>query len=473
MNTLLLSLLVFFSFSLSSISCKQPGHYLSSAFSQYSNGLDKLSLFDPHSPQQVLTSVTGKIGTIAVTYITFSSSVNTSIYWAKSPDLIFTAQGSSAAGEHYDWPDPANPSKIRTIHTALMHGLAPKQVVYYRVGDRSNSDYLSSTFKFTVPPNGQEVLNMIVYGDMGVVNSQSMQLVASEVFSGAADIVLHIGDFAYDLHTVQGVFGDIFMNEIQPISSSLPYMGCEGNHEGKYNSSHYTNRFAAYAQAANDSLSNINWWYSWDYISGGAMVHMVSISTEVYYDYVDNNQSPDLSIARRSQYQWLDRDLAAARKRGVDWIIIYGHRPMYCSNSDDLSDCFGDTNVLRNGYNGKEWGLEDLFNKYSVDLYLGAHEHSYERCFPVYKGHIDPNVDLRRTNHTYLKPQYTTHIISGSAGCQELLEPYDPVFYGPYSVVRSSTYGYGHLKIYNGTHLYWDQLLDEGKQGIDWLWLIK
>jgi hypothetical protein len=44
---------------------------------------------------------------------------------------------------------------------------------------------------------------------------------------------------------------------------------------------------------------------------------------------------------------------------------------------------------------------------------------------------------------------------------------------GPWSVVRSSTYGYGHLTVYNSTHLYWEQLLDEGRGGKDPLWIIK
>ena len=43
----------------------------------------------------------------------------------------------------------------------------------------------------------------------------------------------------------------------------------------------------------------------------------------------------------------------------------------------------------------------------------------------------------------------------------------------PWSVVRSATYGYGHLVVHNRTHLQWDQLLDEGRGGTDQLWIIK
>jgi hypothetical protein len=82
-------------------------------------------------------------------------------------------------------------------------------------------------------------------------------------------------------------------------------------------------------------------------------------------------------------------------------------------------------------------------------------------------------IDLAQSNHTYINPKYPTHIVTGSAGCQEELEWFDPVNFAAWSVVRSPTYGYGHLIVHNQTHAYWDQLIDEGRQGRDTLWIIK
>lgn len=73
----------------------------------------------------------------------------------------------------------------------------------------------------------------------------------------------------------------------------------------------------------------------------------------------------------------------------------------------------------------------------------------------------------------YVDPLYPTHIISGAGGCREYYDYYDEVFYGAWSVLRSSTYGYGHLTVHNATHLYWEQLLDEGHGGKDTLWIVK
>jgi len=67
--------------------------------------------------------------------------------------------------------------------------------------------------------------------------------------------------------------------------------------------------------------------------------------------------------------------------------------------------------------------LEGLFYKYGVDVILEAHEHSYERLWPVYNEHV--------TADNYIDPKAPVHLISGTAGCNEFLgECIDPML-GP------------------------------------------
>jgi len=144
---------------------------------------------------------------------------------------------------------------------------------------------------------------------------------------------------------------------------------------------------------------------------------------------------------------------------------------MYCSNVDDMPDCSRDAQRLRRGYpiDGVYYSMEDLIAKYNVQLYLTAHEHSYERTWPVLRG----DIDWSQNNHSYSNAKYPVHIIAGSAGCEEGFDGFDDVFFGPWSVIRSASYGYAHLIIYNSTHLHWSQTLDEGRAGTDDLWLIQ
>ena len=51
------------------------------------------------------------------------------------------------------------------------------------------------------------------------------------------------------------------------------------------------------------------------------MVHYVMMSTE--HDYSPGSR----------QYKWLDNDLSSVNRKITPWVIIAGHRAMYCSES--------------------------------------------------------------------------------------------------------------------------------------------
>lgn len=61
------------------------------------------------------------------------------------------------------------------------------------------------------------------------------------------------------------------------------------------------------------------------------------------------------------------------------------------------------------------FALEDLFYKYGVDLEVWAHEHSYERFWPLYNYKVyNGSYDKPYTN-----PKAPVHIVVGSAVCIE------------------------------------------------------
>ena len=68
------------------------------------------------------------------------------------------------------------------------------------------------------------------------------------------------------------------------------------------------------------------------------------------------------------------------------WIVLFGHRPMYCSDKDG-DDCTNHNSRTRTGITvgtEKKFGLEDLLMKHNVDLVFWAHEHDWERFWPIY-----------------------------------------------------------------------------------------
>jgi len=234
---------------------------------------------------------------------------------------------------------------------------------------------------------------------------------------------------------LEGLTGDIFLNELQNITTAIPMMGCAGNHEQAFNFSHYTNKFSAWNYVSDPKgPRDNNWWFSFDVASGGANVHFISLDSELYYfSYYEPLASPErvrnYQTMIQAQWEWLVADLAAAYDSGkYDWIVAFAHRPLYCSNVDDVDDCTKDTELLRNGFQGK-YGWDEAFATRPLDFYFAAHEHSYERLLPVGRnGTIDHGSVAN--NNLYINPKYPAHVITGSAGCREYFDWFDEVHYG-------------------------------------------
>ena len=56
------------------------------------------------------------------------------------------------------------------------------------------------------------------------------------------------------------------------------------------------------------------------------------------------------------------------------------------------------------------YGLEELFRASGVDLAVWAHEHSYERMWPVFNRTV-----YNGTHSPYTNPPALTHVVTGSA----------------------------------------------------------
>lgn len=348
-------------------------------------------------------------------------------------------------------------SRVLYIHRVLLTNLIPGTEYIYHCG---SVDGWSAIYWFTAMQSGSNWSpRFAIYGDMGNVNAQSLSRLQEEIQKGTYHAILHVGDFAYDMDTDDAKVGDEFMRQIETVAAYVPYMTCVGNHEQAYNFSNYVNRFSMLNQ---EGIIN-NHFYSFDV----GPAHIIAFSTEFYYFY----EYGWTQIVR--QYEWLENDLKKANlpenRAQRPWIITMGHRPMYCS-TDDGDDCTHKESIIRKGIPIlKAFGLEDLFYKYGVDLELWAHEHVYERMWPVY----DRKVYNGSYDSPYTNPKAPVHIITGSAGCQE---KHDPFVKNPpaWSAIRNADYGYTRMAILNATHLYLEQVSDDkGGAVIDKIMLIK
>ncbi|CAF2172897.1 unnamed protein product [Rotaria magnacalcarata] len=421
--------------------------------------LSRTILFDDPiygQPEQIHLSYGLDPTLMVVTWVTLNE-INDSVVEYGQLDMF----DKRATGNVSIFQDGGTEQRREYIHRVVLYDLIPGQKYFYHCG---SDDYgWSPLFWFTAMRNDSNfTVRMAIYGDMGKDNAQSMARLQEETELGHFDLILHVGDMAYDMNDDNARFGDQYMNSIESIAAYIPYMTCPGNHENAYNFSQYVAKFSM-PSSFNTYGGDSNHFYSFNV----GPVHVVSFSTEFYY-YLQYGFEQIVN-----QYKWLEEDLKNANKpenrAKQPWIITMGHRPMYCSNNNDDECLFTDGYIfIRIGLPFiQEYGLEALFAQYGVDVEFWAHEHSYERLWPVY------NETVRNgTEGAYIDPDAPVHIVTGSAGCGERHDPFGVP--RPWTAFQNNDYGYTRMNVYNTTHLYLEQVSDDqhGKV-VDSMWLIK
>lgn len=108
-----------------------------------------------------------------------------------------------------------------------------------------------------------------------------------------------------------------------------------------------------------------------------------------------------------TQYKFVKRDLESASSNDtIDWIIVSFHRPIYTSPSKH------DANVtLRDIYH-------PLFDKNEVDIVIQAHNHNYQRTYPILfnKTNSDNPTITSKGKNNYTNPDGKIFLIVGTGG---------------------------------------------------------
>ena len=136
--------------------------------------------------------------------------------------LACNSMSSSVSASAFNFTDSGEKKYTQVHHVGVMSSLKPSTTYYYKVG--SDSAGYSDVFSFTsLPVVGPlaKPLRFGVWGDLGLKNAQIFPYVRDEVSSGNFDVLVHVGDFAYDLHTNDGTYGDEFMNLIMPLAANV------------------------------------------------------------------------------------------------------------------------------------------------------------------------------------------------------------------------------------------------------------
>lgn len=200
-------------------------------------------------------------------------------------------------------------------------------------------------------------------GDWG--SNSDTAATASNIASHQNQIVIGLGDFCYC-----GSPDSWWNGPLAPINH-LMFRGAQGNHDADNSgSSEYLRLFG-----------QNNWTSSFNYKN----VHFVPIDTE---------SNPDAAA--------LDKDLATAKQDpNIKWIVAFYHKPIYTSPTNHEPDEAGIKNIV-----------VPLFDKYHVDLVLQAHNHNYQRSYPLKADMVTET----RPDSVYQSPKGSIYMVVGTGG---------------------------------------------------------
>lgn len=435
-------------------------------------------------PTQHRLAFAGK-DSMAVSWNTYEKISLPTVYYGTSPEnLCF--QASSNISQTY-------PTSTTYSNHVKIHNLKPDTTYYYRV---SHSDEDFPSFNFTTPPKditkpfafamvidlgamgplglstktGKGAIGALLPGEMTTSESLSknvkdFKFVWSPGDIGYADYWLkeQIQGYLDPVPIEQGymVYETIlnsFYNQIENISSIVPYMVGPGNHEAncdngktkdKENGIKYTvdicmpgqTNFTGYQShwkmPNKESGGKLNMWYSFDY----GMAHFVQINTETDFgngivapdepDGDANENAGPFGAYENEQIDWLENDLKSVDRCKTPWVIVAGHRPWYASTKKDTRESC-------------QQAFENILVKYNVDVAVFGHVHNYQRFSPMEFNSIDPN--------GLNNPKAPWYLVNGAGGHYDGVDLMADPAYG-FETGFDSVYGWSKFSIHNRTHI--------------------
>jgi hypothetical protein len=317
-----------------------------------------------------------------------------------------TSSGTTNGFERYDFADTnARYVKITVNGNTLNDWASINEVRVFGDPDNNNPNPPPSPPPGPPPTDGK--INIAVAGDWGC-SSQSQKTV-DNMMQKIPELVLAMGDLSYKSTP------DCWFKLIGPLEAITKVtMGNHDEDEGNPPS-----LATSYLQGFGLGTS----YYSFNFKN----MHFLMMNSEIDFDI----NSP--------QYFFVKNNLAiASADKAIKWIVVGFHSPMYTSPSKHPPN----TSFAAI--------YHPLFDKYGVDLVLQAHNHNYQRSYPLTFNDGKPSNPIASTTekNNYNNPSGEFYVVAGTA----VRSLYD--FNGKASFNVNQFKGYGFLNL---------EMSDDGK----------
>ena len=228
--------------------------------------------------------------------------------------------------------------------------------------------------------------NFAAAGDWGCTSDTTDTV--KNIMDRDPEIVLALGDLSYNSSA------QCWLNIIDPIAEKTKI--AIGNHEVDS-----TKKLKDYM----DYFGLEKQYYSFNYQN----VHFTAISTEFPYE------------KGSEQYNFVNNDLSkVSSDPNIDWIVVFFHSLAYTSPADTGKGNRAEKE-LRETYH-------PLFDKYDVDIVLQAHNHNYQRSYPIIFNNDKPKEpiitdntdddDDNNNNNNFHDPEGQIFVTVGTGGAE-------------------------------------------------------
>lgn len=266
------------------------------------------------------------------------------------------ARSSPAPGEGY-------------LHVARLDALQPATEYRYSVThDAGVPAGSTDPIPFRTPPaEPGRPLRLAFFCDTGLMgrldgNVDGARAVRDHLIEDRPDLLLGAGDWAYAnrdrrfSRVADAV--DEWFRQWQPLLSRVPLATQFGNHEIVLEE-RYEDWAPRLPQAAGADEGRC-------FSMSVAGVHLAAM-----FAAHESHYQGDRAGATDAWLRWLDDDLAAARQRGVQWLIVYQHLPIFGHGTSHPA--------------APEVGpaIAPILERHRVDLHLSGHDQNFERTFPL------------------------------------------------------------------------------------------
>lgn len=303
-----------------------------------------------------LALCTGCVSQSAVRTPYLQSTTPSSVVIAFRLDQACAATVRYGVGERRQVVTSASKSEA---HFVPLTGLQPGVAYAYEVEACGRPFAAPGTFR-TAVATGTPQVRFAAMGDFGT-GTVDQERVAESIRKRGADLVLGLGDIAYDEGS-DDQFQEHFFAPMAPLLAEVPMFNVLGNHEYR------TRSGQPYLDSLHLPANNprgTERYYSFDW----GHAHFVALDSTCAL-----GRDGDGSCALPEQTAWLAQDLAKTQQ---PFKIVFLHHPLWSSGSH------GSHPQLR-----QAWA--PLFEQHGVDLVLTGHDHDYERSKPLKAGAVVP-----------------------------------------------------------------------------------